>query len=149
MDHACQSSLYELKEENGPKPWPTRQLSGETVISARIGPTGGKRGYTPITGNPSWGISWYLNDLLIPELYVERGQTYMFVVEGGDKPSQPAKYHPFYITDSPEGGFGQKSEAEQLRQKIFAGIEYDTDGYPIPTAGITKKNTFQLNLGFF
>jgi len=35
------------------------------------------------TGHPSWGIAWYLNDLLIPEVYVERGQSYGFQVEGG------------------------------------------------------------------
>ena len=27
---------------------------------------------------------WYINGLLIPEIYVVRGKTYTFVVEGGD-----------------------------------------------------------------
>ncbi len=85
-------------------------ISGKTELRARIGPTGGKRGYTAITGctfsttvifkhfffykialvsvsvmvgQPSWGIAWYINDLLIPEIYVERGETYTFLVEGG------------------------------------------------------------------
>lgn len=49
---------------------------------------------------------------------VERGQTYTFVVEGGDDSTNPARYHPFYITDSKEGGFGQKTEEEQRRQKV-------------------------------
>lgn len=53
----------------------------------------------------------------------------------GSDPTNPAKYHPFYITDSPEGGFGQKSEAEQRRQRVFAGVSYDSEGYPYPTAG--------------
>jgi hypothetical protein len=44
-----------------------------------------------ISGHPSWGIAWYLNDLLIPELYVERGQTYTFLVEGGNDETQPAR----------------------------------------------------------
>lgn len=44
-----------------------------------------------LLGHPSWGIAWYLNDLLIPELYVERGQTYTFIVEGGDDQTQPAR----------------------------------------------------------
>lgn len=107
---------------------------GETLFTARIGPTGGKRGYTPITGEPSWGIAWYINDMLIPEIYVERGQTYMFLVEGGNDKTNPARYHPFYITDSREGGFGQKSEADQKKQNVYAGVEYDADGYAIPTA---------------
>lgn len=66
-------------------------LSGENTITAKIGPTGGKRGYTKITGLPSWGIAWYLNDLLIPELTVERGQTYTFIVEGGNDSTNPAR----------------------------------------------------------
>lgn len=52
--------------------------------------------FTP-PGHPSWGIAWYLNDLLIPEVYVERGQTYTFVVEGGNDETQPARFHPFYM----------------------------------------------------
>lgn len=136
MDYTCENSLEDVKDAKAPPPWPTREVSGETTITVRIGPTGGKRGYTPITGIPSWGIAWYLNDKLIPELFVERGQTYTFIVEGGDKPANPAKYHPFYITDSAEGGFLQLKEAEQLNEKVYAGIEYDADGYPSPTAGI-------------
>lgn len=66
-------------------------VSGESVFSARIGPTGGKRGYSAITGQPSWGIAWYINDLLIPEITVERGQTYTFVVEGGEDSTNPAR----------------------------------------------------------
>lgn len=153
-EHSCTSSLYDRKEEEVKiKPWPTRVLSGENTITVRIGPTGGKRGYTAITGKPSWGIAWYLNDLLIPELYVERGQTYTFLVEGGDDHTQPARYrllklmflnelndqplfryHPFYISDSDEGGFGQKSQAKQHRQTIYAGVEYDSEQYPRATA---------------
>lgn len=73
--------------------------------------------------------------MLIPEIYVERGQTYTFIVEGGNDRTNPARYHPFYITDSSEGGFGQKSEAEQKKQRVFAGVRYDAEGYPYPTAG--------------
>lgn len=49
-EHSCTSSLYNRRDEVVVKPWPTRQLIGENVITARIGPTGGKRGYTAITG---------------------------------------------------------------------------------------------------
>ncbi|XP_048486593.1 protein Skeletor, isoforms B/C isoform X3 [Plutella xylostella] len=118
----------------GPAPWPPRVVSGATSLTARIGPAGGARGYTPITGHPSWGIAWYINDQLIPEVYVERGKTYTFLVEGGDDRTNPAKFHPFYISDSPEGGFGQKREEEQRKQRVFAGVAYDNEGYPYPTA---------------
>ena len=50
-EHSCTSSLYDRKDENAVKPWPSRILSGENTITVRIGPTGGKRGYTAITGN--------------------------------------------------------------------------------------------------
>lgn len=50
-EHSCTSSLYDRKDEVMVKPWPSRTLIGENVISVRIGPTGGKRGYTAITGS--------------------------------------------------------------------------------------------------
>ncbi|KAG6456816.1 hypothetical protein O3G_MSEX009952 [Manduca sexta] len=131
-DNTC-IGLAEL-DERGPQPWAPRVLSGLTNFTARIGPAGGKRGYTPVTGHPSWGIAWYINDQLIPEIYVERGKTYTFFVEGGDDRTNPAKYHPFYISDSSEGGFGQKKEEDQRKQRVFAGVAYDNEGYPYPTA---------------
>lgn len=111
----------------------------------------------PFKGHPSWGIAWYLNDLLIPEVYVERGQTYTFLVEGGNDETQPARYvlnllyliitiefffvyvlryHPFYISDSDEGGYGQKSQQKQSRQTVYAGVKFEADDYPRPTAGL-------------
>lgn len=132
-DHSCTSSLYDFKEKDGPKAWPQNRIVNEKRLNARIGPTGGKRGYTAITGIPSWGISWWINDLLIPEIVVERGQTYTFIVEGGEDSTMGARYHPFYITSSAEGGFGQKTEPEQRKEKVFAGVEYNSEGYPTPT----------------
>ncbi|KAL0861171.1 hypothetical protein ABMA27_009654 [Loxostege sticticalis] len=131
-DNTC-IGLAELEPE-GPPAWATRVISGVTNFTARIGPAGGSRGYTPITGHPSWGIAWYINDQLIPEIYVERGKTYTFLVEGGDDRTNPAKFHPFYISDSSEGGFGQKKEEDRRKQRVFAGVAYDNEGYPYPTA---------------
>lgn len=56
------------------------------------------------TGIPSWGIAWYINGTLIPELHLMRGTTYTFHVAGGDDPNNGAKYHPFYFTSDAEGG---------------------------------------------
>ena len=64
-------------------------------------------------GQISWGIAWYINGYLIPEITVKRGETYTFKVEGGDNPSNQAKYHPFYITDDPKGGYVTKSDSEK------------------------------------
>lgn len=44
------------------------------------------------------------------------------------------RYHPFYISDSDEGGYGQKSQQKQQRQTVYAGVEYENDGYPRPNA---------------
>ncbi|XP_076177973.1 protein Skeletor, isoforms B/C isoform X2 [Ptiloglossa arizonensis] len=130
----CKNSLYNYPEVSDVKTWPPAQITNETVFGARIGPSGGKRGYSRITGEHPWGVAWYINDLLIPELTVERGQTYTFIVEGGNEPSDPARYHPFYITDSREGGFAQKTEEEQMEERVFAGVKYNADGYPYPDA---------------
>ena len=65
------------------------------------------------TGTAGWGISWYLNGLLIPEVTVYRGTTYTFEVEGGIDSAVQARYHPFYITDSDRGGYLAKSLQEQ------------------------------------
>ncbi|KAF2359543.1 DOMON domain [Trinorchestia longiramus] len=83
---------------------------------------------------PSWGIAWWVNEMLIPEIYVVRGQTYYFVVEGGDDPTKQASYHPFYITDNKEGGFAQKNKQEQEHEQVFAGVEFTKMGTPRPTA---------------
>ncbi|KAJ8879027.1 hypothetical protein PR048_019633 [Dryococelus australis] len=66
-------------------------------------------------GHVGWGISWYINGLLIPEINVVRGKTYTFVVEGGVDPDTPARYHPFYITDDPVGGYEHKTPEERAK----------------------------------
>lgn len=49
-------------------------------------------------GQLSHGLAWYLHGYLVPEIYLKRGQTYKFVVEGGRNPADPEFYHPFIIT---------------------------------------------------
>ncbi|XP_055594127.1 protein Skeletor, isoforms B/C [Uranotaenia lowii] len=103
------------------------------VFYAQMGPTGGKQGYPAITGHVGWGISWYINGLLIPEINVVRGKTYTFVVEGGHDPEFPAKYHPFYITDDPVGGYDHQEEDVRRNTRIFAGVHMGRNGQLIPT----------------
>uniref|UniRef100_A0A147BHR9 Protein to be involved in spindle matrix formation n=1 Tax=Ixodes ricinus TaxID=34613 RepID=A0A147BHR9_IXORI len=105
---------------------------GVTTFTARIGPTGGSRGYAKITGTPGWGIVWWINDELIPVLHVERGKTYTFIAEGGHDDSNSARYHPFYITDSRKGG-GSKEDADALGKPghlLLAGVTLGPDGKP-------------------
>jgi len=121
-----------------PKPWyipPIQCFEPEDgVFFAQIGPTGGDSGYSSITGHVGWGISWYINGLLIPEIHVVRGKTYTFVVEGGDDPEFAAGYHPFYITDDPEGGYEFKTRAERRKIRVFAGLEQTRRGEVVPAA---------------
>ena len=55
--------------------------------------------YYVYTGQPGWGIAWYINNTIVPELVVEIGRTYTFLIRGGNVSSDDANYHPFYITD--------------------------------------------------
>ena len=54
-------------------------------------------------------------------MYVVRGKTYTFVIEGGQDPSQPAAYHPFYITDNPEGGYEFMTAEQKRKVCLIAG----------------------------
>jgi hypothetical protein len=47
-------------------------------------------------GNP--GFAWYIQGYLAPELFLQRGITYSFRVEGGNNPSNIDLYHPFVIS---------------------------------------------------
>ncbi|XP_013780945.1 protein Skeletor, isoforms B/C-like [Limulus polyphemus] len=121
----CSSLLGGMSEKSDKvKVWPPQKISGVSTFEARIGPTGGDKGYTPITGHQSWGIAWWINDLLIPEITVERGKNYTFIVEGGSDPTNTAEYHPLYITNNAEGGGGQfLDKLGSAEHKIYAGVE--------------------------
>ncbi|KAH7942278.1 hypothetical protein HPB49_022611 [Dermacentor silvarum] len=107
-----------------------RDIHGVKEFTATIGPTAGDRGYEKITGRVGWGISWWINGELIPVLHVKRGETYTFIVEGGNDKSVGARYHPFYITSSQSGG-GSKVDRKLLGQKnhtLLAGVVLDAQG---------------------
>lgn len=53
---------------------------------------------------------------MAPEIVVERGTTYNFIVETGNDAEHSSRKHPFYITDSSEGGFQHKSYEEQIKE---------------------------------
>jgi len=125
------------KAPKSEKPWfvPAIQCHepADGVFFAQIGPTGGNQGYASITGHVGWGIGWYINGLLIPEIYVVRGKTYTFVIEGGNDPDSPAAYHPFYITDDKEGGYQYKTTSQRRKTKVFSGIENNRLSGATPT----------------
>jgi hypothetical protein len=78
--------------------------------------------------NYATGIFVYLYTRIL------RPQTYNFTIEGGNDPARPSKYHPFYVTDSPSGGFQQKQKWERAQERVFAGVRFDAEGNPTPTA---------------
>ena len=92
-----------------------------------IGSTLGRCGYEKLTNSiGGWGIAWYVDGCLVPELTVKRGKKYTFCVLGGDDPSNTSNYHPLYITDSPLGGYLQNRFAGmRVNETVYAGIEND------------------------
>ena len=124
------------KPETKAKPWGPLRLLNRTITTfyARIGDAGGVKGYYSSTGSASPGIVWYMNGLLAPILYVKRGRTYNFRVEGGNNPYNAHLYHPLYITNDPNGGFVEKTESERKKYQIYAGIEFDRKGRATPTS---------------
>jgi len=86
------------------------------------------------------------------KVYLVRGKTYTFVVEGGDNPEIPAKYHPFYITDDPEGGFKHKSANDRRvrtpclfprgnGQKSKLSVDYRTSRFLRATAELGQGDS--------
>eukprot|EP00934_Nitzschia_sp_Nitz4_P009271 Nitzschia sp. Nitz4//scaffold34_size148208//9904//13263//NITZ4_002957-RA/size148208-augustus-gene-0.67-mRNA-1//-1//CDS//3329548726//9261//frame0 len=141
-----------------------RPLVQDTVIEAHIGPSGGPRGYTAINeGSVSWGIAWYLNGYLIPEVVLKRNTTYTFHVNGGVDPNDDANYHPLYISTSEFGGYFQLTPEERLGEEVFAGIvptawdpdsggvtDFDIEGLgPICKYETTSGTTAEVQLAGF
>lgn len=93
------------------------------TFTVEMGLSGGSKGYEYITGRVGWGIAWFINGQLIPELTLRRNVTYTFLVSGGDDPVVSGNYHPFYITDDVNGGYAQLTEADQQGITIYAGPE--------------------------
>uniref|UniRef100_UPI00397F7836 hypothetical protein n=1 Tax=Salmonella sp. s54836 TaxID=3159673 RepID=UPI00397F7836 len=119
---------------NQDDPWTIQPVCGDNLpsngfISAVIGPTGPQnRGYDAITDQGGWGIAWYLNGKLIPEVYLKRGVTYSFTENGGESASPPANYHPFYLTDSSVGGIiGRANAGKDISgETVYAGLNVNS-----------------------
>ncbi len=104
------------------------------TFDARLGPPGGSKGYSGITGMPSNGFVWYINGYLASELYMRRGLTYAFRVEGGQDPYSAEFYNPLVITTDPVGGFERLSDEEKSRVRILAGVDFTRRGVARPSA---------------
>lgn len=49
-DHTCSTSLYNMDDDTALSAWPLNIIIGENKFVARLGPSGGNRGYKAITG---------------------------------------------------------------------------------------------------
>ena len=115
--------MGEPVEESPVKAFDRPVIKGVTELHASIGPSGGDRGYQAISGGRvGWGIAWYVNDLLLPVIEMERGTTYTFLVNGGNVETDSANYHPMYLTTSISGGYAQITEVERADENIFNGL---------------------------
>lgn len=119
-------------EEKDLQGWPAPSISGENTktFTITLGPPGGKRGYESITGRASWGYAFYVNGLLIPEIYLARGETYDFIINTGDNENVPSDYHPVYFATDPDGGYVGKDPVEKQQIRVLAGI--NASGKPKP-----------------
>lgn len=133
-ENSCMDFTVDNKELR--EPWGKADIVDKNIRSfkATIGPSGGKKGYQYITGQSSMGLAWYINGLLVPELYLRRGLTYSFRVHGGNNPHSPELYHPLIITDEPHGGYDRLSDNAQSKVTVLAGVEFTRRGRPRPTA---------------
>ena len=72
------------------------------------------------------------------ELYMRRGLTYAFRVEGGNDPYNPDFYNPLVISTDPVGGYERLSNEKNSRIRVLAGLEYTRRGEPRTTASGIK-----------
>merc|ERR1719347_1330676 len=122
------------------KPWATSHIFDPTrrKLSARLGPAGGKRGFSGKTGLPSSSLVWFIEGLMVPELYLRRGLTYTFKVEGGSNPRSPEFYHPLIITDEPMGGYDRLTKNQSAKVRVLAGVEFTRRGLARPVSNAGK-----------
>ena len=131
MDMGMGKQRHEKTKAWGPFPIfdPSRR-----TFDARLGPSGGKNGYTGMTNLPSVGTAWYINGYLAPELFLRRGLTYIFRVEGGNDPYSPEFYHPMVISTDPRGGYERLSDKQKRDVRVLAGVDYTRRGQVQATA---------------
>lgn len=85
-------------------------------------------------GLGSDGTALYLNGLLAPEITLQRGKEYTFVVETGLGSDPQQTFHPFYITNDVSGGRQFKTDLEARAEKVFAGVTLSREGKIVPSA---------------
>ncbi|XP_065916179.1 protein Skeletor, isoforms B/C-like [Dysidea avara] len=126
-DMVCSGSLQCVTEDICGWTGQTITAMEATTFRVRIGPSGGLRGYEHITGLSGWGIALYIDNKLAPVLRLRRNVTYTFIVEAGNNATDPPNYHPFYITNSVDGGIMMNSAQQRANEVVYAGYNVDTN----------------------
>ena len=91
---------------------------------------------TPNRGNQGLGpdgTALYVNGLLAPEITLQRGKEYTFVVETGLGSDLAETFHPVYFTSDSAGGRQFKTEMESRMEKVYAGVAIDSQGKIVPS----------------
>lgn len=106
--------------------WNLSNLLGTTAqknFTFQLGPSGGRRGYQSLHNvvRPPKYV-WYVNGYMA-NLYLKRGVTYNFIVEGGDSTSSSELNNPLYLTNDSYGGYSKLSNSEQFQTKIYAPVD--------------------------
>ncbi|KJH42102.1 hypothetical protein DICVIV_11920 [Dictyocaulus viviparus] len=103
--------------------WPVASLLGNENrrnFTFQLGAPGGKKGYQSMARARSAKYVWYVNGMLA-EIYLKRGITYTFIVEGGSDKSTSDFFNPLYISDDQFGGYGKLSNEEKEQVTVFSG----------------------------
>ncbi|KAF7634258.1 hypothetical protein Mgra_00006335 [Meloidogyne graminicola] len=105
-----------FKDEKQYPTWHISNLLGtdsQLNFTFQLGPPGGIRGHKSMRNvSKSPPYVWYVNGYLA-DIYLKRGITYTFIVEGGQNSSIPELYNPLYLTDSIYGAFSKLSNSEK------------------------------------
>jgi len=80
------------------------------------------------TGQSGWGIALFVDGMLAPVLRVSRNVTYTFIVEAGNDVTDGPNYHPFYITNSIDGGILLDTPEQRAVSVIWLQLPQNTHG---------------------
>jgi len=61
---------------------------------------------------------------MTPQIWLQRGVTYSFTVEGGDRPNEYGQVNALYITNTSSGGYGIQPDYEKDSATVYAGLKY-------------------------
>uniref|UniRef100_A0A0N4Z7T6 Protein Skeletor n=1 Tax=Parastrongyloides trichosuri TaxID=131310 RepID=A0A0N4Z7T6_PARTI len=105
--------------------WSVNALLGtpsRTNFTFQLGPPGDMKGYANMAHVKPHKNVWYVNGYLA-EIYLKRGETYNFIVEGGNDDKNLDAYNALYLSQDQYGGYAKLSNMEKQDVIIIAGGE--------------------------